>query len=65
MRLSELAKTILQGKAQGGSKRGNQKKRWEDNILEWTGLLLADTFRLCDNRESPFVKSSVVPQRSQ
>ena len=33
-RSSGLAKTILQGTVKG--KRGRQKKRWEDNIKEWT-----------------------------
>ena len=31
-----LAKTILQGIVKG-KRRGRQKKRWEDNIKEWTG----------------------------
>ena len=35
---SGLAKTILQGTVQGGRRRGRQRKRWEDNIKEWTGL---------------------------
>ena len=35
---SGLAKTILQGTMQGKRKRGRQKKRWEDDIKEWTGL---------------------------
>ena len=26
------------GTAQGGRRKGRQKKRWEDNIPEWTGL---------------------------
>ena len=33
-----LAKTILQGTVKGQRKRGRQKKRWEDNIKEWTGM---------------------------
>ena len=37
-RLSGLAKTVLQGTVQGGRRRGRQRKRWEDNIKEWTGL---------------------------
>ena len=32
----QLTKTILQGTAQGGRRRGRQRKRWEDNIKEWT-----------------------------
>ena len=34
---SGLAKTILQGTMKGGKRQGRQKKRWEDNIKEWTG----------------------------
>ena len=37
-RSSGLAKTILQGTVKGGSRQGRQRKRWEDNIREWTGL---------------------------
>ena len=35
---SGLAKTILQGAVNGGRRQGGQRKRWEDNIREWTGL---------------------------
>ena len=41
-RSSGLAKTILQGTVRGRRRRGRQKKRWEDNIIEWTGMELAD-----------------------
>ena len=37
-RSSGLAKTILQGTVQGMRQRGRQRKWWEDNIKEWTGL---------------------------
>ena len=37
-RLSGLAKTISQGKVKRGRRQGRQRKRWEDNIREWTGL---------------------------
>ena len=36
-RSSGLAKTILQGTVKGGSRQGRLRKRWEDNIREWTG----------------------------
>ena len=36
-RSSGLATTILQGTVKGG-RRGRQRKRWDDNIREWTGL---------------------------
>ena len=66
-RSSGLAKTILQGTVQGGRRRGRQRKRWEDNIKEWTGLEWNITLRKAENREEwrkLVVKSTVVPQRS-
>ena len=66
-RSSGLAKTILQGTVQGGRRRGRQKKRWEDNIKEWTGLDWNIIRRKAANREEwrkLVVKSTVVPQRS-
>ena len=50
-RSSGLAKTFLQGTVQGGRRRGRQRKRWEDNICEWTGLGLSDTVRKSEERE--------------
>ena len=51
----------------GGRKtRQTEKKRWEDNIKEWTGLEFAKSQRVVENREKRrklVVKSSVVPQR--
>ena len=41
-RSTGLAKMILQGTVQGGRRRGRQKKRWEDNVTEWTGLQLGE-----------------------
>ena len=37
-RSSGLAKSILQGTVKVGRRQGGQRKRWEDNIREWTGL---------------------------
>ena len=31
---------LLQGKVNGTRRHGRQKKRWEDNVKEWTGLSL-------------------------
>ena len=36
-RSSDIAKTILQGTVKGARRRWRQKKRWEENIKEWTG----------------------------
>ena len=38
---SGLAKTILQGTVKGGRRQGRERKTWEDNIKEWTGLEFA------------------------
>ena len=46
-----LAKTVLQGTVRGGRKRGRQKKRWEDNIAQWTGLKLSEAIRHAEDRE--------------
>ena len=50
-RSSSLAKTILQGTVKGGRRQGRQRKRWEDNIKEWTGLEFAKSQRAVENRE--------------
>ena len=65
---SGLAKTILQGTVQGGRRRGRQRKRWEDNIKEWTGLEWNIILRKAQNRgewRNLVVKSTVVPQRDR
>ena len=65
-RSSGLVKTILQGTVKGGKRKGRQRKRWEDNIREWTGLEFAKSQRAVENREKwrkLVAKSSVVPQR--
>ena len=66
-RSTGLAKTVMQGTVQGGRRRGRQRKRWEDNIPEWTGLTLGAAMRKAERREEwreLVAKSSVVPQRS-
>ena len=66
-RSSGLAKTIVQRTVQGGRRRGRQRKRWEGNIKEWTGLEWNIMLRKAENREEwrkLVVKSTVVPQRS-
>ena len=34
----------------GGRRQGRQKKRWEDNIREWTGLEFGISHRAVENR---------------
>ena len=48
---SGLAKTILQGRVKGGKRQSRQRKRWEDNIREWTGLEFTKSQRAVENRE--------------
>ena len=46
-------------------RQGRQRKRGEDRIREWTGLVFAESQRAAENREKwrkLVVKSSVVPQ---
>ena len=64
-RSSGLAKTILQSTVRGARRQNRQRKRWEDNIREWTGLEFAKSHRAVENREKwtkLVVKSSVVSQ---
>ena len=60
-----LAKTILQGTVKGRRRQGRQRKRWENNIREWTGLEFGKSKRAVENRENwrkLVAKSSVLPQ---
>ena len=50
-RASGLAKTVLQGTVRGGRRRGRQRKRWEDNTQDWTGLELSNAVRRAEERE--------------
>ena len=52
---------------QGGRRRGRQRKQWEDNIKERTGLERNLLLRKAENSEEwreLVVKSTVVPQPS-
>ena len=65
-RSSGLAKTILQCTVKGGRRQGGKRKRWEDNIREWTGLEFGKSQRAVENTKKwrkLVAKSSVVPQR--
>ena len=48
---SGLTTTILQGTVHGGRRRDRQRKRWEDNIREWTGLEWNILLRKAENRD--------------
>ena len=48
-RSSGLAKTIVQGTVKRGRRQGRQRKWWEDNIREWTGLEFGKSQRAVEN----------------
>ena len=50
-RSSGLSKRILQGTVKGTRRQGRHRKRWEDNIREWTGLEFGKSQRAVENRE--------------
>ena len=50
----------------GGEKTRQTKKRWEDNIREWTGPEFGKSWRAVENREKwrkLVAELSVVPQQ--
>ena len=51
-RSSGVDKTILQGTVKWGRRQGRQKKKWKDNIREWTGLEFAKSQRAVENRDN-------------
>ena len=39
-----------EGTVKGGRRRGGQRKRWEDNIKDWTCLRAAESLRVSKDR---------------
>ena len=65
LRCSCLGKTILQGTVKG-KRRGRQKKRWEYNLKQWTGMDIASSTRAAEDRKGwkdIVANLSVVPRR--
>ena len=61
-----LPKPFCKAQWKGGRRQGRQRKRWDDNIREWTGLEFGKSKSAVGNREKwrkLVAKSSVVPQR--
>ena len=59
-------KNHLARHSERGKKTRRQRKRWEDNIREWTGLEFRRSKRAVENREKwrkLVVKSSLAPQK--
>ena len=56
----------VQGKVKRKTRRDRQKKSWEDNIKEWTGIDFASSIRAAENRrrwKGIVDKSSMVPKQ--
>ena len=51
-RSSGLSKVILQGTVKEGRRQCRQRKSWEDNIREWTGLEFGKSQRAVESRET-------------
>ena len=48
---SGLYKKVVQGTVPGNRKKGRQKKRWEDNIRDWTRLDFNSSQRAAEDRQ--------------
>ena len=61
-----MAKTSMQGTVFGKRRVGRAKRRWEDNIMEWTKMSYGECIRAAENRERwrRIVWECAVPQRS-
>ena len=46
-----LAKSCLQGTVRGGRARGRPRKKWSDNITEWTSLSYYEASKAAGDRE--------------
>ena len=64
MKATQFCYLLLQGTVQ--RRRGQQEKRWENNISEWTGLRFCNASREAENKNKwrERVTLSVAPQRS-
>ena len=54
----------MQGTVKGGRRQGRQRKRWEDNFGEWTGLEFGKSQKAVENRgkwRKLVAKSTVMP----
>ena len=59
-------KILGHGEDNSAGDSGRQKKRWEDNIKEWTGMEFGDSLRAAEDREGwkgIVATSSVVTRR--
>ena len=57
----DQAKTMCQGTVKGRGRQGRQRRLWEDNIREWTGLEFAKSQREEEKCRNLLARLSVVP----
>ena len=51
-RTDSLEKTLMLGKIEGGKRRGRQRMRWFDSIIDSTGMSLSKLQELVMDREA-------------
>ena len=60
-RSSDLAKTILQGTVRRARTRERQRKRWEDNVRDWTVVaIFPESRRAAEDRDGRAVGYEIV-----
>ena len=62
----DMTLDVYRGRKTAIQQQSRQKKRWEDNIKEWTGMDFASSTRAAENRsrwKGIVANSSVVPRR--
>ena len=47
---NSLEKEVIQGCTPGSRSRGRQRKRWTDDIIEWSGMTVNDAARVAEDR---------------
>ena len=67
VRSTGLTKTCMMGTVRGGRRVGRQRRRWEDNIMEWTGMQFEECLRSAESRSRwrELCWRCVVPLRPQ
>jgi len=62
VRAENLSTDILHGRINGNRSRGRPKRRWSDDVKDWTGLSIQECITLAKDRAAwrSFVSSSLV-----